>query len=566
MEECNARSLARRSRLSMAAIISAAILVAGPGVADAPLPVKPGAPRGIVRHHKGTGLVGRLPPFDTPLQYFGGPVLRTNETFAIFWDPAGQLSQGYRDLVIRYLQDVAADSGKTTNVYSVLNQYYDQTGPIAYESTFVGSMVDTDPYPQGCPATPEYPVCFTDAQLAQELDAFLSAHGIERPINRAFLVFTPAGVNSCFNSEGFFCRSTTFCGYHNSFTGGHGDAIYANLPYNATPSCDIGEHPNGSDADPVLDTLSHEHREMITDPLVGGGSGAGPSYAWVDPQSPNSEGSDKCAFYFGPTRRNGVGAYNQVINGHEYLLQAEWSNALVPGGGVGLGCVLDGADHPPNRPDFTADVHGAVATFDASAASDPDPGDSIAFYSWVFDDGTIGFGPGVRHRFPAAGTYHVTLVVTDTHAASSLEQRDVVIEQPETPPSFSARLDESLDDRGEMTGQGTAVRLGSVRDQGFFVFWDFSNFPFSVDVFAFSALVDGAGDYLFVSTQRTLTDAASPPQGNDYNLSGTYSFQGGTGPFAKATGTGTIVGSCTSSFTSNIAQCAERWKGTLGAQ
>jgi hypothetical protein len=38
---------------------------------------------------------------------------------------------------------VAAASGASSNVYAVEKQYYDTTGPIAYSSTFGGSVTDT---------------------------------------------------------------------------------------------------------------------------------------------------------------------------------------------------------------------------------------------------------------------------------------------------------------------------------------------------------------------------------------------------------------------------------------
>src|SRR5215471_20906539 len=122
---------ARRSML-LIVVVLLALVTTSPVSADAP--VQAGKPAGVVRHHKST-IVGSFAQFPQPsLQYYGGPVLRTNQTYAIFWDPAGKLSQSYRNLVVQYLQDVAADSGSTANVYSVLNQYYDTTGPIAYAS------------------------------------------------------------------------------------------------------------------------------------------------------------------------------------------------------------------------------------------------------------------------------------------------------------------------------------------------------------------------------------------------------------------------------------------------
>jgi hypothetical protein len=95
--------------------------------------------------------------------------------------------------------------------------------------------------------------------------------------------------------------------------------LYANMPYADTSptACGTGQSPNGSDADDTLNVTSHEHREMINDPT---GS------AWYDLLG--NEGSDKCAWNFGaPLGSTGTGAYNQVINGHFYYLQTEWTNA-----------------------------------------------------------------------------------------------------------------------------------------------------------------------------------------------------------------------------------------------
>ncbi len=62
------------------------------------------------------------------LTYHGGPVMPSNTEYAIFWAPAGfSFPSGYQAAITRYLQDVAADSGKPTNVYSVGTQYTDST-------------------------------------------------------------------------------------------------------------------------------------------------------------------------------------------------------------------------------------------------------------------------------------------------------------------------------------------------------------------------------------------------------------------------------------------------------
>jgi PKD repeat protein len=58
-----------------------------------------------------------------------------------------------------------------------------------------------------------------------------------------------------------------------------------------------------------------------------------------------------------------------------------------------------------------------TCTFDASASSDPDG--EIVSYTWDFgDDSGIATGIGPRYSFAAAGSYPVTLTVTDSLGAA----------------------------------------------------------------------------------------------------------------------------------------------------
>jgi PKD repeat protein len=58
---------------------------------------------------------------------------------------------------------------------------------------------------------------------------------------------------------------------------------------------------------------------------------------------------------------------------------------------------------------------GAPVSFDGSGSSDPNPGASISSYGWNFGDGSAaGGGVVAQHSYSNAGTYLVTLTVTDS--------------------------------------------------------------------------------------------------------------------------------------------------------
>ena len=144
-------------------------------------------------------------------------------------------------MITRYFQDVAHDSGSTTNPYSVLTQYGDQTGAIQNQSTFIGSTIDTDPYPSRICTFGA--TCSTDGQLQVELDSVLAARGVARPDNRVFFIVTPPNVESCQGADGSAgCSNQFFCAYHSGFASPAGATLYAIIPYTAgdvgvTPAC-----------------------------------------------------------------------------------------------------------------------------------------------------------------------------------------------------------------------------------------------------------------------------------------------------------------------------------------
>jgi len=361
--------------------------------------------------------------------------MHTNHVHAIFWQPTGTtMAAGYQSTVDQYLSDVAADSGKLSNVYATDTQYYDTSGTIQYSASFgpaTDAVVDTDRLPASGCSDNGLP-CLTDAQLQIEIDAVIRARGWPRGTGNVYLLLTPKNVGSCFDSGSTECAfaSGGYCAYHNAFGSGSNLTVYANMPYVGTDlgGCGTGQSPNANtDADAEINVLSHEHNESITDPDTQGG--------WFD--SNGYENGDKCAWDFGTTLGStGSGSYNQQLNGHDYYLQLEWSNAIT-------GCAQTMASPPTARlsADPTTALVGQAVALNASLST-PAPGTSINGYTWSFGDGTGTSGGAVQsHSYSTAGTKTVTVTVIDADGGSSTRPQVVTVTSPApapTPPGASS--------------------------------------------------------------------------------------------------------------------------------
>jgi hypothetical protein len=261
------------------------------------------------------------------LSYHNGRVMQSGNTvYAIYWKPDGyEMADSYMSLINQFFADVAADSGKQTNVYYSDTQYYggdlggNKASKILYKVAVGGSAIDTTPFPaSGCSDSfAETSVCLTDAQLRAEITNVIKAKGWQAAPNNIFFLFTPKGVGSCYGSS---CAFSNYCAYHSWYSDPTltSTVYYANQPYADTVSyaCDANQHPNGNDADATISIVSHEHNEVITDPQ---------GNAWYDLRG--YENADKCAWNFGAVSGPQGAQYNQTINGHHYFLQQEWSNA-----------------------------------------------------------------------------------------------------------------------------------------------------------------------------------------------------------------------------------------------
>jgi len=76
-----------------------------------------------------------------------------------------------------------------------------------------------------------------------------------------------------------------------------------------------------------------------------------------------------------------------------------------------------------------------TAHFDASSSVDTDG--TIATYAWDFGDGTTGTGVTADHAYAAAGTYTVTLTVTDNRGGTGTLQHPATVVAPNVAPTAS---------------------------------------------------------------------------------------------------------------------------------
>jgi CSLREA domain-containing protein len=111
------------------------------------------------------------------------------------------------------------------------------------------------------------------------------------------------------------------------------------------------------------------------------------------------------------------------------------------GGAVAAFSRAGGGGPPPpsNRAPtaaFDKTENGLTVAFDASRSSDSDG--AVASYAWAFGDGAAGSGVSPSHTYAAAGTYVVTLTVTDDGGATDTATASVVAtaaRPPNAPPA-----------------------------------------------------------------------------------------------------------------------------------
>ena len=293
-----------------------------------------------------------------PLQYHGGPVLHSSDSYAIYWDPDGIYRGDWQRLIDKYFQNVGAESGSLEDVFSVDTQYNDSTGHASNQSTFRGGYTDEDPYPTTENCTAEYTgtredgiteeseklACLTDKQIRTELQHVIGSGKLPGATGPAvYYLLTPPHVIVCTTKTNENCSVSTastgtqpngICGYHSVIDPTSASpVIYAVQPWvagdaglfiedekplttskatpealacqaNATPLEEpnqlTGLNPFGNYAeglaDVIVNDLSIEQSNIVVDPFFTG---------WYqNPSLPSEheypEQGDMCQWSFGP--------------------------------------------------------------------------------------------------------------------------------------------------------------------------------------------------------------------------------------------------------------------------
>src|SRR6202041_691693 len=110
----------------------------------------------------------------------------------------------YEAQLQRFFIDVAHDSGHPSNIFSVLSQYGDYSGPGSYQVNYnaaADTISSSDPFPaksDQCASSAGGATCVTDLQLQHEIDKQITATDpTGRGLSNLWFVFLPPDVDEC---------------------------------------------------------------------------------------------------------------------------------------------------------------------------------------------------------------------------------------------------------------------------------------------------------------------------------------------------------------------------------
>ncbi len=158
----------------------------------------------------------------------------------------------------------------------------------------------------------------------------------------------------------------------------------------------------------------------------------------------------------------------------------EWNAAVFVIGGLTRTIHVDLQSLAPSNTPPTALFSASPSTpavgewvqFDASGSVDPDG--TIATYSWDFGNGSTASGSSAWQRFTSAGSYTVTLIVTDDDGASDSVSQTLRVGPTNQPPTASFTFSPNNPDVNawvQFDGSGSSDADGSIVSTS----WDFGD-------------------------------------------------------------------------------------------
>jgi PKD repeat protein len=111
---------------------------------------------------------------------------------------------------------------------------------------------------------------------------------------------------------------------------------------------------------------------------------------------------------------------------------------------------------------FSSSVSDLTASVDGRGSSDSDG--KIVAYAWDFGDGATASDARASHAYAAAGTYRVSLTVTDDRGGKASTSKDVTVTAPPEPETLKSASDAF--DRSVASGWGAAPQGGAWKQAG----------------------------------------------------------------------------------------------------
>jgi len=280
----------------------------------------------------------------------------------------------------------------------------------------------------------------TALQLAQEADAAAKHFGNTTAASNRhsyYVIVSPHGTDpddyQGLNGGRGYCAwhdwdGDSDVGVANGTGSPYGPLAFSNQPYNVDfgASCGVG-FVNGA-ATGTLDgytmTLGHEWHEMMSDTYPTSDANNNPNGGgWRNLQSGTSEygaeDGDECAW---KQPGSAGGAANVKLGNDTFAEQSNWSNDTNE---CDISHVI--VNHNPGSTpvaNFGDTVSGLRVNFTNSST---DTGGTISSYAWSFGDGSTSTMASPSHTYAAAGTYTVSLKVTDNTGATNTKTAPVTV-------------------------------------------------------------------------------------------------------------------------------------------